>query len=61
MASNETAADNRSAVEIWRDFIKSIKLEMETSKNENVNEFMIYASRFESTVKQYFIITITLL
>ena len=32
--SNETmVADNRSAVEIWRDFVKSIEFEMESSKN----------------------------
>ena len=50
-ASNETmTADNRSAVEIWRDFVKKMK----ASKNENADDFMIYASRFESAVKQYF-------
>lgn len=51
--ANTISNETRSAVEIWRDFVKSIELEMESSKNENDDEFMIYASRFESAVKQY--------
>lgn len=52
--SNETVADNRSAVEIWRDFVSAIRDEHKKPRSEDFDDqFMIFASGLERATKQY--------